>query len=360
MLTLKVIVALAACAVSAVVQGRLIEPTPIVIPEPAFTLSDPDFKPQKPHTVVKIDKNSGGGAARGTFAVYGGLPVEVSSLSFSGDGKLLAVGSTPGRVDLWDMESLRKIRTFNGGSAVSVSTDGRLLANDGKGIEIYDIASGQLLRRIERPTKKTDTTIQRLEFDRTASFLVVTANGEDDVVYDVSSGKLLATLIETKRACFSRDGSMLVGGNYQHLIAWRTKDWSKVSDFPNSRGYVTAMAVLPEKNFVVIGTSQMARLVRLSSGEELATVGNGFTHLAAFDRSGTILFMYTSSGLAVWDTQGKKHCERADAGNGTMALSPDDRWLAAGVVDGGPSISVWKVQDIASLCSGPGSADAHQ
>jgi len=65
--------------------------------------------------------------------------------------------------------------------------DGRLLANDGKGIEIYDVASGQVLRKIERPAKKTDTTIQRLEFDPTALFLVVTANGEDDVVYDVSS-----------------------------------------------------------------------------------------------------------------------------------------------------------------------------
>ena len=360
MRTLQVVLAAAVCVVSVVAQDRLVEPTPVVIPDPAFTLQDPDFKPQAPHTVVKINKNSGSGPVRGTFAVYGGLPIEVSSLSFSGDGKLLAVGSTPGRVDLWDMEIHRKIRTFDGGSAVSVSMDGRLLANDGKGIEIYDVASGQLLRKIERPAKKTDTTIQRLEFDPTASFLVVTANGEDDVVYDVSSGKLLATLIDTKRACFSRDGSLLVGGNYQHLIAWRTKDWSKVSDFPNSHGYVTAMAALPEKNFVVIGTSQMARLVRLSSGEELATVGNGFTHLAAFDRSGTILFTYTSSGLAVWDTQGKKHCERADAGNGTMALSPDDRWLATGVVDGGPSVSVWKVQDIARLCSGPGSADAHR
>jgi len=357
MRTLQAVIAVAVCVASVVAQNQPLESKPIVIPDPAFTLQDPDFKPQAPHTVVKMNKNSGGGPATGTFAVYGGLPVEVSSLSFSGDGKLLAVGSTPGRVDLWDMEGRRKIRTFDGGSAVSVSMDGRLLANDGKGIEIYDVASGQLLKRIERPAKKTDTTIQRLEFDPTASFLVVTANGEDDVVYDVSSGKLLATLTDTKRSCFSRDSSLLVGGNYQHLIAWRTKDWSKVSDFPSSHGYVTAMAALPEKDFVVIGTSQMARLVRLSSGEELAIVGNGFTHLAAFDRNGTILFTYTSDGLGVWDTQGKKYCEKKDVGNGTMALSPDDRWLVSGVVGGRPSISVWKIQDIAKSCSTPSSAD---
>lgn len=360
MRTLQVLLATAVCVLSVVAQDKPVEPTPVVIPDPAFTLRDPDFKPQSPHTVVKLNKNSGGGPATGTFAVYGGLPVEVSSLSFSADGKLLAVGSTPGRVDLWDMDSRRKIRTFDGGSAVSLSMDGRLLANDGRGIEILDVASGQLIRKIERPAKKTDTTIQRLEFDPTASFLVVTANGEDDVVYDVSSGKLLATLTDTKRACFSKDGALLVGGNYQHLIAWRTKNWSKVSDFPNSHGYVTAMAALPNKDFVVIGSSEMARLVRLSTGEELANVGTGFTHLAAFDRSGTMLLTYTSRRLAVWDTKGKKHCERSDVANGTMALSPDDRWLAAGIVDGGPSISVWKGQDIAGLCGGPSAADARR
>ncbi len=330
MRTLQVLLAVAVC-IPVVAQDKPVEPAPVVIPDAAFTLRDPDFKPEAPHTVVKVNKNTDGGPVTGNFAVYGGSSlIQVSSLSFSGDGKLLAVGSTPGRVDLWDMESHRKLRTLDVGSAVSLSMDGRLLANDGKGIEILDVGSGQLLRKIERPAKKTDTTIQRLEFDPTASFIVVTANGEDDVVYEVSSGKLLATLTDTKRACFSKDGALLVGGNYQHLIAWRTKNWSKVSDFPNSHGYVTAMAALPEKDFVVIGSSQMARLVRLSTGEELARVGNGFTHLAAFDRSGTILFTYTSSGLAVWDVHGKKYCERADVGNGTMALSPDDRWLATG------------------------------
>jgi len=358
MRTLRAVLAVAVYVASVVAQDKPVEPTPIVIPDPAFTLQDPDFKPQAPHVVVHM-KRGESNPAKGTFEVYGGSSlIEVSSLSFSGDGKLLAVGSTPGRVDLWDMENHRKIRTFDGGSAVSLSMDGKLLANDGKGIEIYEVASGQLIRKIERPAKKTDTTIQRLEFDPTASFLVATANGEDDVVYEVSSGKLLATLSDTKRACFSRDGTLLVGGNYQHLIAWHTKDWSKVSDFPNSHGYVTAMAALPEKDFVVIGSSEMARLVRLSTGEELARVGNGFTHLVAFNRSGTILFTYTSSGLEVWDTQGKKYCERADVGNGTMALSPDDRWLATGVVDGGPSVSVWKVQNIARLCSSPSSAGA--
>jgi hypothetical protein len=141
------------------------------------------------------------------------------------------------------------------------------------------------------------------------------------------------------------------------LIVWRTKDWSKVSDLPNGPGYVTAIAPFPEKDLVVVGTSERARLVRLSSGEELAKVGTGYTHFAAFNHTGTILFTYPTSGFAVWDAKGKEYCEGSNVANGTMALSPDDRWLAAGVVDGGTAVAIWKVQNVLNVCGGPASVD---
>ncbi len=144
---------------------------PKVFPGPDFVLRDKDLKPQKSGMVLGPPQSDGKGGTKGSFAIYGGLRIEVSSLSFSGDAKLLAVGSTPGSIDLWDVENHKKFRTFEGGSSASLTVDGRLLAKDGKGIEIYDLASGQVIRKIERPAKKTDNTIQRLEIDPTATFL---------------------------------------------------------------------------------------------------------------------------------------------------------------------------------------------
>jgi WD40 repeat protein len=324
---------------------------PKVFPGSDFVLRDKNVKPQKSGLVLGPPQSDGKGGTKGSFAIYGGgLQIEVSSLSFSGDAKLLAVGSTPGSVDLWDVENRKKLRTLAGGSSVSLTTDGRLLAKDGKGIELYDLASGQLIRTIERPPKKTDNTIQRLEIDPTATFLDVTANGEDDLVYDVSSGKLLATLTDTKHASFSRDGALLFGGNSRHLIVWRTKDWSKVGDFPNGHGYVTATAMFPERDLVVVGSSQMARLLRLSSGEELATVGTGFTHFTAFNESGTLIFTYTSEGFSVWDSSGKRYCSAPHIANGTTAISADGRWLAGGIVEGANSINVWNLPTALAAC----------
>src|SRR5580698_11622001 len=93
-------------------------------PEPDFILRDKDLKPQKSGVVLGPMESDGKGGTKGAFAVYGGSSlIQVGSLSFSGDGKVLAVGSTPGRVDLWDVDSQRKFRTLDGGTTIALSSD---------------------------------------------------------------------------------------------------------------------------------------------------------------------------------------------------------------------------------------------
>ena len=204
-------------------------------PDSDFTLRDHGVKPQKGRVVLGPMESDGKGGTKGSFAVYGGASmIQVGSLSFSGDGKMLAVGSTPGHVDVWDIEKRTKLFSLDGGTTVALSPDGRLLAKDGNGIEICDAATGKLIRRI--PWSITTSTpgvqrmIKKLEFNAAGSQLEVSSNGENDLVFGVSSGQLVATLTSTQQGQFSRDGTVFVGGNGKHLIAWSTNDWSKVSD----------------------------------------------------------------------------------------------------------------------------------
>jgi WD40 repeat protein len=327
-------------------------------PEPDFILRDNDLKPQRGGVVLGPAESDGKGGTQGSFAVYGGSSlVQVGSLSFSSDGKILAVGSTPGRVDLWDVEKRTKLRSLAGGSTLALSPDGRLLAKDGNGIEIYDVATGKLVKRIPwsltSSTPGVQRTIKKLDFNPSGTLLDVSSNGENDLVFDVSSGQMVATLTSTQQGQFSRDGAFLVGGNAKHLIAWSTKDWTKVSDSPNGPDYVTQIAALPEKDLAVVGGPKDARLVHLSSGEEVAKVGVGYTNFAAFSQSGTLIFTYPSSGFAIWDTSGKQYCTRKDIGNGTVALSGDDRWLAAAPVNGGTTVVIWNVQNALNACGVP-------
>lgn len=333
-------------------------------PGPDFILRDKDLKPQKGGVLLGPLETDGKGGTKGSFAIYGGSSlIQVGSLSFSGDGKILAVGSTPGRVDLWDVENRKKLRTLKGGTTVALSANGRLLAKDSNGIELCDVATGKSVRTIPRVLKTSkpgvQNTIENLLFNPAGTLLDVAANGEEDSVYEVSSGQLIATLTNTRRAQFSADGASLIGGNAKHLIVWNTKDWSKVSDLPNGPDYVTRIAPFPKKDFVIVGGPKAARLLRLSSGEELAKVGIGYTNFAASNQIGTLIFTYTSSGFSVWDTSGKQYCSTPDIGNGSVALSADDRWLAAAPVNGGTTVMIWNVQNALDVCGVPASMQGH-
>jgi WD40 repeat protein len=322
-------------------------------PGPDFILGDKDLKQLNGRVVLGDDGNGGT-----TFAVFGGSSqIQTSSLSFSGDGRILAVGSTPGRIDLWDVENKTKLRTLEGGSTAGLSMDGRLLARDGKegnGIELYDVASGKIQRRIPRVLKRAENTIGRFVFSPDGTLLDVTANGDDDMVFETSSGKLLATLANTKHAQFSKDGSLLIGGNYQRITVWNTKDWTKVRDLPNGPDYVTQLAISSERDLLIVGGPKAALLRRLSSGEEIARVGTGYTNFADFNNSGTLTFTYSaSSGFTVSDASATSYCSRQDLGNGTMALSASGQWLAAGLKNGGTAVMIWNLQNALALCGVP-------
>jgi hypothetical protein len=329
-------------------------------PGPDFVLRDKGGG----RTVFGPMESDGKGGTKGSLAVYGEdlSLLQVGSLSFSGDGRILAVGSTSGRVDLWDVDNREKLLSLQGGATVALSPDGRLLAMDGNGIQLCDVATRTLERRIPwlAATSKpgVQNTITKLTFNPAGTLLLVTADAQDDSVYDVASGKLLATLPGTKHAQFSRDGSLLIGGNDKHVIVWSTKDWSKVRDLPNGPDYLTAIAAFPEKDLVAVGRPKVVRLIRLSSGEEIAQLGSGNTNFAAFSQNGTLIFTSASSGFAIWDTSGKEYCSSAHIGNGTIALSSNDRWLAAPPEDRGTNVAIWNLQSALDVCGVPLAAEA--
>jgi len=135
-----------------------------------------------------------------------------------------------------------KRRTLEGGTTVALSADGRLLAKNGNGIELWDLAGGKLMKRIPWTVMTSEPgvqhTVDNLMFNPAGTLLNVSANGMVDSVYDVSSGQLVTTLANTQRAQFSADGAWLIGGNAKHLIVWNTKDWSRLRDLPNGKNAI--------------------------------------------------------------------------------------------------------------------------
>lgn len=325
------------------------EPTPPKpVPAPDFVLHV-EVKSENPHTVLGPMKNDSQGRTTGSFAVYGGSSlIQVSSLSFSSDGKELAVGSTPGTADIWNVETRANVGSFPASSTVALSPDGHLLATVGRDIKLWDLTSQKVIQTLPWGI---GATIWRMSFDPSGTRLLVRANGQNDTVYDVKTGQKLTSLVNTQEAQFSRDGLMAVGGNSKHIISWNTNDWSQIRDLPNGPDYVTRFAVGPKKDFVVVGGPNSARLILLSTGEEVAKLGTGYTNFAAFDQTGSFVFTYSGggAGFRVWDTTGKPLCIIKPVG-GTMEMSPDGHWLATAHAGGSRDVELWNISKILSTC----------
>jgi len=315
------------------------------LPKPSFVLHDKNLHPEKSHTIL---------GPNGSITISAGTSmIEVSSLSFSADGKLLAVGSTPGNVDVWNVETKQKLRAFKGGTAVALSPDGQILEKDGNGIEIIDMASGRVKRTIPWSSGmgSEDHTIQSVSFNPSGTQILVASNGQDLKVFDVGNGALLATLTNTRRGTFSPDGSLVIGGDYRHLMTWNSTKWEVVRDLSNGPDYVTAVAADPAKDIQVIGGPKSARLLKLTTGAQLGLVGDAFTNFAAISNTGSLIFTYTSHGFAIWDATGRLRCLKPGNSYYTMAVSPDNHWLAAAPSNQLTDVAVWDLTELIAACS---------
>jgi WD40 repeat protein len=321
----------------------VISQSPPQFPAPDFVLRS-DFDKGKGHTEVSFNEDKNG-KATGNFAVYGdpNLSIQLESLSFSADGSMLAVGSTPNIVDLWDLPNHTRLKSFVAGSSVALSPNGAMLATDG--IAIWDTKTSKQLRRIVW----TGDTIKRLYFSPSGALLSVTSNGADDMIYDVQSGRKLETLLHTREGQFSSDGSIFVGANRETLTVWQVDGWKPLHVFPTGPYYVTTTAISPDKKTVVIGGPHGTKIVDLSNGALITQFGDGYVSSVSFVADGAAVMVSDAKGKGIWNFKGQAECSDTKLESGVALLSPGDRWLVMGAQHQ-RDVLLWKGESLKTAC----------
>ena len=258
------------------------------------------------------------------------LGVSFWSVAFSPDGKMLASAnghSLAGRrsendaVQLWDADTGKKIATLEGHTdfvmSVAFSPDGKTVAS-GSGdrtVRLWDVASRKNTATL---TGHSDIPLPSGTLSRGISVAFSpdgkTLASEDFVptsvkLWDVETGKELATLKGSGPVAFSPDGKTLASGSGDRaVLLWEVATRKNIATLEGHTGppaWILCVAFSSDGKSLASGSiDKTVRLWNVSSGKNTATLKGhtDFVQSVAFSPDGKTLASGSRDGtIKFWD-----------------------------------------------------------
>jgi WD40 repeat protein/transcriptional regulator with XRE-family HTH domain len=250
------------------------------------------------------------------------------SVALSGDGALLATGTSTGQVWLWRVADRTLVAMLEGHTGVvwgvALSTDGRrLVSGGGDGtVRLWDAVTGQSLATLGAHAGVVWAVAL------TADGQVVASGGGDGTVrlWDFSTGRPLATFQGHRGAvravALSADGQLGASGGQDGAVQlWDASAGQLVATLAGHAGGVWGVAVSADGRLVASG-----------------------------GQDGAVRLWDASSGQLFTTLQGHIHARPGQAGGvWSVALSADGHMVASGGGDG--TVRLWDVRDSRSLAT---------
>jgi RNA polymerase sigma factor (sigma-70 family) len=291
---------------------------------------------------VRIDRH-GDPLPEGALARLGTMRwrhgIFVQTLAYSPDGKMIV--SSGGRALIfWDAATGKESRQFpisNGGQVrgVAFSPDGKLFATTGRTAQLWDIASGKMLREL----KNVPSRVIALAFSPDGKLL---ASGYLDgtlSLEDVAGGDEKRRIDSgqggVNTVAFAPDGKLLAsGGSDSTIRLWDAVTGKEVHRLTAPKKELSSVVFSPDGKLLASGSNEDSlRLWDVATGRQIRTLGEKKRHFTAiaFSPDGKLLASGHLDGtLSLWDTSNgeqKRHWQAALDGC-SLAFCPDGKTLA--------------------------------
>ena len=203
--------------------------------------------------------------------------------------------------------------------------------------------------------------VQSVRYSKAGDLLVSASRDNSVKVWDVEAGQSLKTFRghfgEVRAVDISSDTKTVVSGSKDgRAIAWNIADYQEIRVLNgrqltgHSNAILSASFSSDGTEVVTASQDQTSRIWKTSSGELLQTLAEGHQFLASdgiFIHDGKILITSAADdSVRFWDVaSGAERFSLNEIGwSATIAVSPDERWLATGSRD--QTVKLWDLNKL--------------
>ena len=201
----------------------------------------------------------------------------ISFVTYSPDGKTIALASKDKTVKLLDTISGKEIRTFSDKiiwpSNVAYSPEGKIIANGSK-----------------KPVKNKTLKIYRI------------------LLWEVATGKLLKTLYEHSNVVtsvvFSPNGKIIASASYDKQVKlWNVASGKEIKTLTGHKKFIKNLAFSPDgKTIISSAYEKRVRIWDVKSGQEIKNLYTGdYNNDLSIHPSEKIMSTSSAQGIKVWD-----------------------------------------------------------